>query len=803
MIKNTLVCLMLLCAIISQAQTITIKDQQSNMPLEMVSIISEGQCNYTLTNAQGQADISAFKGLTKIQIRMISYKTITLSYAELEVLKFEILLEPSNLNLEEVIISGTRWRHNSDNIPSKIVQIPMKEVNLQNPQTAADLLGISAKVYIQKSQQGGGSPLIRGFATNRLLYTVDGVRMNTAIFRGGNLQNVISLDPFAMESAEVLFGPGSVIYGSDAIGGVMNFQTLTPQLSLNDKPLITGKVLTRYSSANSEKTGHFNINIGLKKWAFVTSFSSMDFGNLQQGSNGPDEYLKPYNVVRIDDMDVVVTQDNPLLQIPSAYSQMNIMQKVRYKPNEKWDFQYGFHYSETSPYGRYDRHNRVKKGNPKYAEWNYGPQKWMMNNLSINNYSSNMFYNQMSIRIAQQSFEESRIDRGFNKNDRTTNTENVEAYSINLDFTKKLSSKHKLYYGSEYVLNNVTSSGLITDITSGVNTVGPARYPNSTWTSIGVYVNEEYEVTNKFSLQTGLRYNQNILDANFSNNIDFYPFSFTFANINKGSLTGSFGGVYRPNSTTVISTNFGTAFRAPNVDDIGKVFDSEPGAVTVPNTNLEAEYAYNLDIGIAKVFGDFLKVDATAYYIILNNAMVRRDFQLNGQDSIMYDGEISKVQALQNAAVANVYGLQASLEVKLLGGLSFSSDINYQVGEEEMDDGSTSPSRHAAPLFGTSRLNYKMNKLHLQLYSVYQAERKFEDLAISEQSKDEIYAKDSDRNNYSPAWYTLNIKAVYDISKTFSISAGLENISDQRYRSYSSGISAPGRNFILSLRANF
>ena len=645
--------------------------------------------------------------------------------------------------------------------------------------------------------------MIRGFSTNRLLYTVDGVRMNTAIFRGGNLQNVISLDPFAMENAEVLFGPGSVIYGSDAIGGVMNFQTLTPQLAIGDIPLITGKVISRYSSANSEKTGHFNINIGLKKWAFVTSFSSMDFGDLQQGSNGPDEYIKSYYVARIDGKDQVITQKNPLLQIPSAYSQMNIMQKVRFKPNEKWDIQYGFHYSETSPYGRYDRHNRMKKGHPKYAEWNYGPQKWMMNNLNITNHCDNLFYNEMSIRIAQQHFEESRIDRGFNKNDRTTNSEEVEAYSINLDFIKKLSTKHKLYYGAEYVLNDVTSNGLITDITTGENSVGPARYPNSTWTSIGVYVNDEYKVTDKFSLQTGLRYNQYILDANFTNNLDFYPFSFSSAEINNGSLTGSIGGVYRPNSSTVISTNFGTAFRSPNVDDIGKVFDSEPGAVTVPNTELEAEYAYNIDIGVAKVFGDFLKIDATAYYTILNNAMVRRDFQLNGHDSIMYDGEMSRVQALQNAAVANVYGIQASLELKLNGGLSFSSDINYQVGEAEMNDGTTSPARHAAPLFGISRLNYKMKKLNLQLYSVYQAERKYDDLAISEQSKDEIYAKDSDGNNYSPAWCTLNIKAIYDISETFSVSTGIENLTDQRYRPYASGISAPGRNFILSLRANF
>ena len=253
----------------------------------------------------------------------------------------------------------------------------------------------------------------------------------------------------------------------------------------------------------------------------------------------------------------------------------------------------------------------------------------------------------------------------------------------------------------------------------------------------------------------------------------------------------------------MLSANFGTAFRSPNVDDIGKIFDSEPGAVTVPNPDLKAEYAYNFDLGVARVFGNFAKIDLTAYYTILQNALVRRDYQLNGHDSILYEGEMSKVQAIQNAAKANVYGLQAGLELKLPAGFSLSSDLNIQVGEEELDDGTTSASRHAAPLFGMTRLNYKADHLNLQFYVAYQGERKFEDLALEEQSKDEIYAKDANGNNYSPAWCTLNLKAMYALSETFTLSAGLENMTDRRYRMYSSGISAPGRNFILGLRANF
>lgn len=801
--KNILLWLLFGFSVISYSQMITIRDKDTDKLLELVTLNSGNPKVFTTTNSRGQANISTFRGANKIEISYLGYKLQTLSFDEIKASNFEVKLEPSSLNLNEVVISATRWKQASDNVPSKIISISSKEVALQNPQTAADLLGISGKVFIQKSQQGGGSPMIRGFATNRLLYTVDGVRMNTAIFRGGNIQNVINIDPFAVENTEVLFGPGSVIYGSDAIGGVLSFQTITPQLSLNEKSLVSGKAIARYASANNEKTGHFDANIGWKKWAIVTSLSFWDYDNLRQGSNGPDDYIKDYYVQRKGNVDYVIYQDNPLLQIPTAYSQLNLMQKVRFKPNDKWDFQYGFHYSETSPYGRYDRHNRIKNGTARYAEWNYGPQKWMMNNLNISHNCNNIFYNEMSIRIAQQSFEESRIVRSLNKNDRTTNTENVEAYSANIDFTKSIGKKNTFYYGVEYIINDVKSKGLITDIATGINSQAASRYPNSKWSSISAYIDDAYKVLDKFTLQASLRYNQYTLDADFSNNLNFYPFPYSTANINNSALTGSFGGVYRPSKTWVISTNFGTAFRSPNVDDIGKVFDSEPGAVTVPNPQLKAEYAYNFDLGIAKVFGDFMKIDFTGYYTLLQNALVIRNFQLDGKDSIMYSGELSQVKAIQNAAVANIYGVQAGLEIKLPVGFSFSSDINYQVGEEELDDGTTSPSRHAAPLFGVSRLNFKLKKLSIQIYANYQGECKFEDLPVSEQSKDEIYAKDENGNNYSPAWYTLNIKAIYNLTKNFTISSGIENIADKRYRPYSSGVSAPGRNFILSVKFNF
>lgn len=801
--KILLLCCLLGLGSLLPAQTLTIKNERTLEPIEYATIIGQNGRLTAVTDLFGKADITIFQDAEDILIRCLGYESLVLNYTEMDTADFNILLKPTQLSLNEIVVSATRWQESSINVPSKIISISPEEITLQNPQTAADLLGISGNVFIQKSQQGGGSPMIRGFATNRLIYTVDGVRMNNAIFRGGNLQNVINLNPFTAENVEVLFGPASVTYGSDAIGGVMSFQTLTPQFTETETPLITGKAIARYSSANNEQTGHFDINIGGQKWAFVTSLSAWDYDHLRQGNKGPEDYIKDYFVQRQNEQDVIITQSDPLLQIPSAYSQMNLMQKVRFQPNQYLDFQYGFHFSTTSPYGRYDRHNRMRNGAPRHSEWNYGSQQWLMNNLNVYYTKETNVFDRMTLRVAQQSFEESRISRSFNDTERRTQVEQVDAYSINLDLVKPLSSKNTIFYGIEYVLNEVESIGTLTDISDNTSQVGAARYPFATWQSMAAYLNHEWKVNNALILQTGLRYNQFMLDADFSNNLDFFPLPFTTANINNGAFTGSVGGVYRPTETWAVKANIGSAFRAPNVDDIGKVFDSEPGAVVVPNPALDAEYAYNFDLGFVKVFNDIIKVDVTGYYTILENALVRRNFQLNGQDSLLYEGIPSRVQAIQNAAQASVYGVQLGLEVKLPNGFSLISDLSYQVGEEELEDGSTSASRHAAPMFGITRLNYQKDELQLQFYANYQAAQPHEDLAVSEQSKREIYALDENGNTFAPAWYTLNLKASYALSEIFSLTTGIENITDQRYRPYSSGISGAGRNFILSVTARF
>lgn len=707
-----------------------------------------------------------------------------------------------NIGLNEVVVSGNKWKQPHSQQPKRIHTITASEAALHNPQTTADLLGLSGGVFIQKSQLGGGSPMIRGFATNRLLYSVDGIRMNTAIFRSGNIQNVISLDPFALARTEVLFGPNSVIYGSDALGGVMSFQTKQAQFSSTASTYATGGATMRYASANNERTQHFDVSVGGQNWAFLTSVSAFTFDDLRQGSHGPQEYLKPYLVQRQDGKDIVLANPNPLLQAPSGYSQFNLMQKLRFSPTKAWDLGYALHYSTTSDYARYDRHTRLRKGKPQYAEWHYGPQRWMLNQLTATHWAKHALYDQMALNIGIQRFEESRIDRRLAKPERTHTQERVDAYSLNADFTKAWTPTVSLAYGVEYVNNRVRSWGTRTAIDTDSTSSAPSRYPKARWESYAAYIQAHYQWSDKLSTEAGLRYNHYRLKADFSN----YGVALSFTpqqGISHGALSGSLGLTYRPTPHWLLAGSVSRGFRTPNVDDMGKLYDSVKDAVTVPNPNLRAEYATNVELGVTHLWHDALRVDLSAYYTHLDNALVRRGFSLNGQDSILYRGEKHKVLAIQNAASAHVYGVQLGLKAKLPLGFDLRAQASWQQGKEELDNGQHSTLRHAAPFFGHATLTYTHHKIVLACKVQFQGRRLHRDMPEDEKGKTEIYAHDAQGNTWSPSWVTLNLKAQYNVSQHLTLHAGLENITDRRYRYYSSGISAPGRNAIISATYRF
>ncbi|GAA4966483.1 TonB-dependent receptor plug domain-containing protein [Algibacter aquimarinus] len=783
-----------------QAQTIKVLNKVTQEPIFGVAIYNVDKTKSVVTNFIGEANLDEFSQTEIIYFKHISHTLKQITKLELGTSN-RVYLESNREGLQEIVISASKFEQNKKDISQKIVSINSKSIAFSNPQTSADLLENSGQVYVQKSQLGGGSPMIRGFSTNRLLITVDGVRMNNAIFRGGNLQNVIAIDPFSIQNTEVTLGSGSVIYGSDAIGGVMSFYTQKPELSFTDSLLLKANVVTRYSTASNEKTGHIDFNLGYKKWAFVTNASYTSFDDLRMGKHGPDAYLRPEFAIATANGDVIIENNNPRIQKFSGYNQLNLMQKARYEPLENLSFDLGVYYTTTSDIPRYDRLIRYRDDILRSTEWEYGPQQWFMSNLQVTKLSSSSnLYDKIKATIAYQNFKESRMDRSFQSDIRDIRKEAVDAYSFNLDLEKRFSTKTQFFYGAEYVFNKVASNGTEENISN--NTAFPtiSRYPNgATWQSAAIYSSIKYKPNTKFVFQSGLRFNHVSSKADFTENNVYLGLPFNSSNNNAGALTGTAGISWSPNDIIQWKLNASSAFRAPNIDDIGKVFDSEPGSVVVPNETLRPEYAYGGELGLKLDFNDKVILDLNTYYTYLDNALVRRDFSLNGEREIIYDGELSNVQAIQNASKAWIYGFEVGLKIAISNQLKLTSQYSVIGGTEEEGDIEV-PIRHVAPNFGNTHLVWSNESFKFDFFAVYNNELSFNQLAPSEIEKDFIYAIDENGNPFSPSWYTINFRTQYQINNTTTITAGLENITDQRYKTYSSGIAAPGRNFILSLK---
>ncbi|MFD2586602.1 TonB-dependent receptor domain-containing protein [Croceitalea marina] len=794
----------LLVSLATMAQQAVVLDADSGNEIVNVAVFNQDKSKTAVTDFDGSCDLSIFGKNERITFKHISYEAITTTIAQLSKRGNRVYLNLKPEQLEEVVMSVSKWEQQRKDVPQKIVAIDARTIAFTNPQTSADLLQNSGKVFVQKSQLGGGSPLIRGFATNRLLLSVDGVRMNNAIFRGGNVQNVISIDPFTIKNTEIIFGPGSVIYGSDAIGGVMNFFTQDPRFSYTDSLTFSGKAAYRFATANNENTVHLDFNLGHQTWASYTSFTYNSFGDLTMGEHGPDSYLRNNFVARENGQDILVQNNDPKKQVPLGYDQINFLQKFRYRPNKNWNYDLGLYYSETSNYSRYDRLIRPDDAGTglRSAEWFYGPQKWFMTNFRATQQGKNRFYDGLKITSAYQFFEESRISRNFQEVVRNTTTEQVDALSLNLDFENKKIGNLRLYYGAEYIFNKIGSTGQNLNIDTGEISGAVSRHPDgSTWQTLAGYINGEYQIQPNLTLLSGLRYSQVYVNADFDTT--FFPFPFEEANVSSGALTGSLGMSWFPKADLQITLNGSTGFRAPNIDDIGKVFDSEPGSVVVPNPDLVSEYAYNAELGVSKNFNDKLVLKGAAFYTYLVDALVRRDFEFNGQSQIEYNGELSNVQAIQNAAKAYVYGFEFGVEAFMNENWSFLGNLTLTEGVEEDDDGTDSAARHVAPTFADAHLVWKNQKLKADFFLNYNGEIPFADLAISERNKPFIYASDQNGNPFSPSWYTLNFRSQYQISNALKTTLSLENITNQRYRTYSSGIVAPGTNLILGLGYTF
>ena len=811
------------------AQKVQVLDKNTGKSVNDVTIFNDDYTISLTSDDTGFVNVSQFKENEIIVFSHLSYAVKRIKKSQLKRQKFVVYLTKESEQLDEIVLSLFKKDAKAKRIAEQVAVISAKDIQKVSPQTSADLLATIPGIKVQKSQFGGGSPVIRGMESNRVLLVVDGVRMNNAIYRKGHLQNSITVTPNMLDKTEVVFGPSSVIYGSDALGGVIHYYTKTPKLS--EEGEVRSQLFSRFSTVNHEITTNVSAELRFSNWASFTSISYSDFGDLKAGksrNHGFEDWGKVFyyseNVNGNYAANPTKNSDPNLLR-NTGYNQTDVLQKFFIPLSKKTDLKVNLQYSTSSDIPRFDRLAELTDitdtSSLKFAEWNYGPQsRFLASSQLLFNPNKNWIENG-AITLAYQNIKESRIQRKFNSLDRSYREETVDVFSVNGDFSVPLTQDktRNLSYGFEFSYNDVTSNSYgktLNIVNSEINGFSndfkvQSRYPDggSSYMSSAAYLDYRQDLGRKSTLNSGIRFTKTHLEANWIDQT-FIQLPNTNLVADNSAVTATLGYVYRPNINWQITSVLSSGFRSPNIDDVGRVREKS-GNVTVPNILVAPEFAYNAEIGIQKYFNDRkFKIGGNFYYTLLDN-YIQRDFVFNADGSkkqVEFDGEFGNAVSNQNKKTAYIWGYTLNYLGKLSNQWNTSGFITYTKGRTYDTE---EPMSSIPPLFGQFQINYKKEKIELGADFRFNSKKDIADFNITEGIDNHDLTpvvnanatEDVDKFYGSPSWMTLGLNGTYTVNDTFSVQARLDNIFDEHYLEFASGVAAPGRNLSVAFTANF
>jgi hemoglobin/transferrin/lactoferrin receptor protein len=713
-----------------------------------------------------------------------------------------IAQKTDSIEIEEVIISANKTSERVNRVAQQIGVISAKTITFQQAQSTADLLQSSGMAFVQKSQQGGGSPILRGFEANKILLVIDGVKMNNAIYRGGHLQNVITIDNNALSRVEVLFGPSSTMYGSDALGGVLHFYTKKPVFSTEANTAYNGGAMTRFSTVNNEKTANVNFNFGRKKLASFTSVTASSFGDLSMGKRINPALGRPFGerlfyVERINGKDSIVANPNKYKQVSSGFDQLDIVQKISHQLSNNIIQSLNFQLSTSTDIPRYDRLTDPSSSTTfNQAQWNYGPQKRTLIAYDINKSDPEISKANIHLGINYQAIEESRVNRRFGSSNLNNRIENISVLGVNFDVNKKV-GKNSIRYGLDAQFNDLKSTAYVLNIKTNLSSPLDTRYPDgkNKYSQVGAYFSHSADITEKFIINDGLRVGFTTLNSTFINK-DFFPFPFDEAKQSNFTYSANVGLNYLIGQKSKISANIASGFRAPNIDDLAKVFEATPNTIIVPNTKIKPEQTISFDLGTNLELGRTTSIQIVMYHTQLFDAIVVDKFTFNGKSEIDYDGSLRMVMANQNKRQATINGISVIFKSQLTKTILFDASTIYTKGT--IKDDNNTPLDHIPPMVLKSGFTYTTNKLNTGITLLYNSWKRIKNYNPSGEDNQQYAPAEG-----MPSWYTLNLKSSYTFSKNLTILASIDNIMDLQYRAFASGINAGGRNYSITLKVWF
>jgi len=653
--------------------------------------------------------------------------------------------------LETVQVTATRRAESTFDVPVATDVIDRDEIRAAAPQTVMDALRGQAGAYVQQTTPGQGVVILRGLKGSEVLHVVDGFRLNDAIFRNAPNQYVALVDSQSLARIEAVRGPMSALYGSDAMGGVLQMLTWEPRFEGGEWQT-RGLLRSMYGSADDSTLSRVEGALGRERLVVSGGATYQDVNERRVG--GGEEL--PYTQFTARAADAKVRA------MVTAGNELTLSLQYAEQPRTP-------RYDELTPgYGQAQPNSAVYWFEPQRRD--FAQLRWRASNPTS-------AWDSAEAQVGQQVLEDGRRNRDFGSNneDRESNVDTSRGLAFQA--SKAAGASHHLTYGFDHYEDDVESSRIRTDIVTGATSVRAPRFPDgSTMSQTGAFAADDWSVGERLDVLGGVRWSRSRTRLPASG-------EFAATTVEDDGFTGNLGVACALTGTVRLVANLGQGFRAPNVFDLGTYGDRPGNRFNVPNPNLEPEQVTTLDAGW-KVLDDRLEGELIGYYSRYRDKITS---VLTGE---VTDSGRLVVQS-RNAARLVLYGAEFSLRHRLSDAVEWRTQLTWTHGEETLA-GDSYPADRIPPLNGSAGITWRpATRWTLDGWL------NFADQQDRYSPRDEVDPRI--RPGSTPGWATLNVRAAWEAREHVYTALQYGNIGDHRYREFGSGLDAAGRGIVLTL----
>ncbi|MBI5215018.1 MAG: TonB-dependent receptor [Ignavibacteriae bacterium] len=648
--------------------------------------------------------------------------------------------------LPQMVITATRTSQNSFEIPREIVTVQQEQFEKRATRFTPDALSESPSITVQKTNYGAGAPIIRGMIGNQVLLLVDGIRLNNSTFRFGPNQYLNTVSPFLIDRIEIVEGPGSVLFGSDALGGTVNLITR----DIKNQSVSGVRLLTTLSTADQS---------GVSRLDYTTHV-----GNISMNLGGG--YRKHEDL-----------RSGQGVQPATGFSGYEGDVKLRYSVNEQDELNASYQFTQYEDVPRTDK---IASGDDK--KYMFNPQRRELSYLSYDAYGITEFVQLMRVTLSYNRQVEGREEITTKKPTmETRDMDEIQTVGASVELHSSLNEQNLLTYGLEWYSDYVSSRRDTVNLATNFSGSVKSQFPDGTrYRTFGAFLQNQFSY-NPFSVIAGVRYSAFKFQGTLG-----VPFGETVST--PSDVTFSLNGLYKvvENHLNFIA-GISQGFRAPNVDDIAVFGKSGSGAgarFDTPSPELHPEKSINIESGLK--YQDE-KSNATLFFYTSNytDLIVPKPGIYNGDDSLSG----LRVYQRQNVGEAKIQGINFSGRYRLTPTLSLRSELSWTEGTNTSDN---EPLSRIPPFRGIIGLTFQEEKYWFEYQNLFATEQTH----LSTNDKKDFRIGP----NGTAGYWIVNLRGGYSFSEQLSANMMLENVLDRHYKIHGSGVYSPGRNVILSLK---